>query len=177
LVGVVVRACVLFVLLVVTGMVLWWIALSGTLTAGSLSLGIVGVDVSLSSLIPGGFGGGFESEIPRGYGRPSRGMPRGMASPMPSIGGGGYGIAMAVGVGLIIAALGTLLSLVLKKGWCLIYLQTAKDLDVSAVEAEMQAKLAQVRAQAQAARERVQQQNLTARSASGDPGSSHPPSA
>ena len=47
LVGVVVRACVLFVLLIVTAMVLWWIALSGTLTAGSLSLGIVGVDANL----------------------------------------------------------------------------------------------------------------------------------
>ena len=70
---------------------------------------------------------------------------------------------MLVGIGLIMAAVGTLLSLVLKKGWCLIYLQTAKDLDVSAVEAEMQAKLAQVRAQAQAARERVQQQNLATR--------------
>ena len=35
LVGVVVRACVLFVLLIVTAMVLWWIALTGTLTAGS----------------------------------------------------------------------------------------------------------------------------------------------
>ncbi len=70
---------------------------------------------------------------------------------------------MLVGIGLIMAAVGTLLSLVLKKGWCLIYLQTAKDLDVSAVEAEMQAKLAQVRAQAQAARDRVQQQNLATR--------------
>jgi hypothetical protein len=177
LVGVVVRACVLFVLLIVTAMVLWWIALSGTLTAGSLSLGIVGVDVNLSSLMSM-FGGGFESEIPRGYGRAPRGMPRGMASPMSSTGSGGYGIAMLVGVGLIIAALGTLLSLVLKKGWCLIYLQTAKDLDVSAVEAEMQAKLAQVRAQAQAARERVQQQNLAARQGpTGDAGSSNPPTA
>ena len=62
LVGVVVRACVLFVLLIVTAMVLWWIALSGTLTAGSLSLGIVGVDPNLSSLTSM-FGGGFESEI------------------------------------------------------------------------------------------------------------------
>ena len=59
---------------------------------------------------------------------------------MPSRSGrGGYGVAMLVGIGLIMAAVGTLLSLVLKKGWCLIYLQTAKDLDVSAVEAEMQA--------------------------------------
>lgn len=177
LVGVVVRACVLFVLLVVTAMVLWWIALSGTLTAGSLSLGIVGVDVNLSSLAPM-LGGGFESEMPRGYGRAPRGMSRGMASAMPTAGGGGYGTAMLVGVGLILAALGTLLLLVLKKGWCLIYLQTAKDLDVSAVEAEMQAKLAQVRAQAQAARERVQQQNLAARQGpTGDAGSSHPPTA
>ena len=77
LVGVVVRACVLFVLLIVTAMVLWWIALSGTLTAGSLSLGIVGVDANLSSLTSM-FGGGFESEIARGYGRTPRGMPRGM---------------------------------------------------------------------------------------------------
>ncbi len=175
LVGVVVRACVLFVLLLVTAMVLWWIALSGTLTAGSLSLGIVGVDVNLSSLTSM-FGGGFESEMPRGYGRPPRGMPRGMPS-APST-GGGYGTAMLVGIGLIFAALGTLLSLVLKKGWCLIYLQTAKDLDVSAVEAEMQAKLAQVRAQAQAARERVQQQNLSARQGpTGDAGSNNPPGA
>ena len=165
LVGVVVRACVLFVLLIVTAMVLWWIALSGTLTAGSLSLGIVGVDPNLSSLTSM-FGGGFESEISRGYGRTQRGMPRGM--PTPATGGGGYGVAMLVGIGLIMAALGTLLSLVLKKGWCLIYLQTAKDLDVSAVEAEMQAKLAQVRAQAQAARERVQQQNVAARHGVGD---------
>ena len=176
LVGVIVRACVLFILLIVTAMVLWTIALSGTVTAGSLSLGIVGVDFNLSSLVPGGFGG-FESELPRGYGRSSRGMPRGMASPMLSTGGGGYGIALLIGVGLIVAALGTLLSLVLKKGWCLIYLQTAKDLDVSAVEAEMQAKLAQVRAQAQAARDRVQQQNLAARHGASEGGSSNPPPA
>ena len=177
LVGVVVRACVLLVLLMVTAMVLWTVALSGTVTAGSLSLGIVGVDVNLLNLVPG-FGGGFESELARGaYGRPPRGMPRGMAAPMQSS-GGGYGVAMLVGIGLIFAALGTLLSLVLKKGWCLIYLQTAKDLDVSAVEAEMQAKLAQVRAQAQAARERVQQQNLAARNGlTGDAGSRNPPSA
>ena len=76
LVGVVVRACVLFVLLIVTAMVLWWIALSGTLTAGSLSLGIVGVDPNLSSLTSM-FGGGFDSGYGRGYGRTPRGMTRG----------------------------------------------------------------------------------------------------
>ena len=77
LVGVVVRACVLFVLLIVTAMVLWWIALSGTLTAGSLSLGIVGVDTNLTSLTSM-FGGGFDSGYGRsygGYGRTPRGMP------------------------------------------------------------------------------------------------------
>ena len=168
LVGVVVRACVLFVLLIVTAMVLWWIALSGTLTAGSLSLGIVGVDTNLSSLTSM-FGGGFDGGYGRGYGGYGR-TPRGMTMPgaMTSASSGGYGLAMLVGIGLIVAAVGTLLSLVLKKGWCLIYLQTAKDLDVSAVEAEMQAKLAQVRAQAQAARERVQQQNVAARQGVGD---------
>jgi hypothetical protein len=178
LVGVVVRACVLFVLLIVTAMVLWWIALAGTLTAGSLSLGIVGVDTNLASLTSM-FGGGFDSGYGRGVGGYGR-TPRGMTMPgaMAGTSSGGYGVAMLVSIGLIMAALSTLLSLVLKKGWCLIYLQTAKDLDVSAVEAEMQAKLAQVRAQAQAARERVQQQNLAARhGATGDAGSSNPPSA
>jgi hypothetical protein len=55
--------------------------------------------------------------------------------------------------------------------------QMARDLDVSAIKAEMDAKLAQVRAQAQAARERVQQQNQTARPAANNaaPGSGTPP--
>ena len=44
---------------------------------------------------------------------------------------------MMVGIGLIIAALATLLSLV-KKGWCLIYLQTAQDLDGSALRRRRQ---------------------------------------
>ena len=153
LLGVLVRGAVLFVLLMVTAMVLWMIALSGTLAAGSLSLGIVGVNMDLSSLSEmigsasgmGGMGG-------RGY----RGGPGAGA-------GSGYGVAALVGVLLIFAVVGTLLSLVLKKGWCLIYLQVAQDLDVSSVEAEMQQRLAQVRAQAQAARERVQQQNTAAR--------------
>jgi hypothetical protein len=157
LLGVLVRGCVLTVLLMVTAFVLWTIAFSGLLATGSMSLGIVGVNFDLSFL-GGLFGGGNEF----GYGGYPRGGMRGGMPTMPG-GGGGYGVAMLVGTGLIFAAVGTLLSLVLKKGWCLIYLQTAKDLDVSAVEAEMQARLAQVRAQAQAARERVQQQNLAAR--------------
>ena len=125
------------------------------------------------------FGGGLDSGYGRGYGGYGR-TPRGMTMAGATTGAssGGYGVAMLVGIGLIMAAVGTLLSLVLKKGWCLIYLQTAKDLDVSAVEAEMQAKLAQVRAQAQAARERVQQQNLATRhGVAGDAGSGNPPGA
>ncbi len=154
LLGVLVRGCALFVLLLVAAMVLWTIAFSGTLATGSLSLAIVGVPFDLSGLSNlAGDVGGMGS---RRYGY------RGGA-------GGGYGLAMLVGAALIFAAVGTLLSLVLKKGWCLIYLQVARDLDVSRVEAEMQARLAQVRAQAQAARERVQQQNLAARNAAGNP--------
>jgi hypothetical protein len=161
LLGVLVRGCVLFVLLLVAAMVLWMIAFTGTLATGSMSLAIVGVNFDLSSLsnMAGGMGG-----MRYGY--------RGGGA------GGGYGVAMLVGAFLIFASVGTLLSLVLKKGWCLIYLQVARDLDVSRVEAEMQARLAQVRAQAQAARERVQQQNLAARQASGsgaNPGPGVPP--
>lgn len=160
LLGVLVRGCVLFLLLMVTATVLWMIALSGTLATGSLSLAIVGVNFDLSGLsqLMGGMGGG------------TGGMGRGLRGGGGSFGGAGagsagYGLAALIGVLLIFAVVGTLLSLVLKKGWCLIYLQVARDLDVSQVEAEMQQRLAQVRAQAQAARERVQQQNTAARQA------------
>lgn len=173
LLGVLVRGCVLFLLLMVTATVLWMIAFTGSLVTGAMSLGIVGVDFDLSSVM-GLFGGGGEEFNP--YAR--RGMRPGMRmAPPAASGGGGYGVAMLVSIGLIAAAVGTLLSLVLKKGWCLIYLQTAQDLDVSAVEAEMQSKLASVRAQAQAARERVQQQNQAARQAAGTgtPGTAVPP--
>jgi hypothetical protein len=163
LLGVLVRGCVLFLLLVVTAMVLWTIAFTGSAVAGALSLGIVGVDFDLSS-IAGAFGGGAAQEF-NPYARPGMRPGMRMTPSPPAAGTGGYGVAMLVSLGLIAAAVGTLLSLVLKKGWCLIYLQTARDLDVSAVEAEMQAKLAQVRAQAQAARERVQQQNQAAQQA------------
>jgi hypothetical protein len=161
LLGVLVRGCALFVLLLVVAMVLWTIAFSGTLATGSLSLAIVGVPFDLSGLsnLAGGMGG---------MGSPRYGGYRGGGA------GSGYGVAMLVGAALISAAVGTLLSLVLKKGWCLIYLQVARDLDVSKVEAEMQARLAQVRAQAQAARERVQEQNLAARSAAGNPAETGP---
>lgn len=154
LLGVLVRGCVLSVLLLVAAMLLWTIAFSGALATGSLSLAIGGVPFDLAGL----------SNLTEGIGRmggPRYGY-RGGA-------GGSYGMSMLVGAFLIFAAVGTLLSLVLKKGWCLIYLQVARDLDVSRVEAQMQARLAQVRAQAQAARERVQQQNLAARSATGRP--------
>jgi hypothetical protein len=159
LLGVLVRGAVLLVLLAVTGIVLWAIALSGTLAAGSMSLGIVGVNVDLTGLqtMMGGIGG---------YGGPRYGGSRGA--------GAGYGIAMLVSVVLIFVSVGALLSVVLKKGWCLIYLQVARDLDVTRVEVEMQARLAQVRAQAQAARERVQQQNLAARQGAGGRSSTGP---
>lgn len=157
LLGVLVRGCALFVLLLVVAMVLWTIAFSGTLATASLSLAIVGVPFDLSGL----------SNLAGGMGSPRYGYRGGGA-------GGGYGVAMLVGAALIFAAVGTLLSLVLKKGWCLIYLQVARDLDVSKVEAEMQARLAQVRAQAQAARERVQQQNLASRHAGGGGAESAP---
>jgi hypothetical protein len=157
LLGVLVRGCVLFVLLMVAGSVLWMIAFSGTLATASMSLAIVGVNFDLSSLsnMFGGYGGYG------GFGGPRYGYRGGGG------GGGGYGVAMMIGLALIFVTVGTLLSLVLKKGWCLIYLQVARDLDVSKVEAEMQVRLAQVRAQAQAARERVQQQNLTSRQVAG----------
>ncbi len=162
LLGVLVRGCVLFLLLMVTAMVLWMVAFTGTAITGAMSLGIVGVNLDLSSVMSL-FGGGNEF----GGGSARRGMRPGMRAPGAGA-SGGYGVAMLISIGLIVAAVGTLLSLVLKKGWCLIYLQTARDLDVTAVEAEMQAKLAQVRAQANAARERMQQQARAPRPAAGD---------
>ena len=71
------------------------------------------------------------------------------------------------GLGLIMAAVGTLLSLVLEESWCLIYLPTAKDLDVSAVEAEMQAKLRKC-AHRRKPRASGPQQNVAARHGVGD---------
>lgn len=158
LLGVLVRGCVLSVLLAVTGAILASIAFSGLFAAGSLSLAVVGVDVDLSSLTGGLFGDRYGGGM------------RGLRAGGPRGAGGGHVLAMMVGVALIAVTVGTLLSLVLKKGWCLIYLQVASDLDVSKVEAEMQARLAQVRAQAQAARERVQQQNRAVPPAAGTQG-------
>lgn len=59
----------------------------------------------------------------------------------------------------------TLPGLMWKKGWCLIYRDLVQDADVTAVEAEMRQRMAQVKQKASEARERVQQQNLATRAA------------
>jgi hypothetical protein len=81
------------------------------------------------------------------------------------MGEGGHALAGLLGAVLLLVAVGSALSQILKKGWCLIYMQVVRDLDVGAVESEMQQRLAQVRQQAAAMRDRVQQQNATAHQA------------
>lgn len=144
LLGVLIRNFALVVVILIAGLMLLGILVTGTVMAGAMSAGILaaGVDASsLGSLFGGGFG--------RGLGG----------------GGGGYVVAgMLAGLMLFLIAW-TLPGLMWKKGWCLIYRDLVQDADVTAVEAEMRQRMAQVKQKASEARERVQQQNLATRAA------------
>lgn len=138
LVAVLVRGLVLALLLTVASMLLWFAVLSGLFATGAMSVGILRTAIDPGALMAM-MGGGLS--------------------------GGGHALAGLLGAVLLLVTVGTALSQILKKGWCLIYLQVVRDLDVGAVEAQMQQRLAQVRQQAAAMRDRVQQQNAAARQA------------
>ena len=135
LLAVLVRGLVLFLLVGVASGVVWFAAIGGLFAAGAMSVGILHTAFNPAALA-GMLGGGLSE--------------------------GGYALAAMLGAVLLLVTAGTALSQILKKGWCLIYMQLVRDLDVGAVEAEMQARLAQVRQQATAMRDRVQQQTAAA---------------
>jgi len=137
LLAVLVRGLVLALLLAVASVLVWFAVISGLFATGAMSMGILRTAIDPAGLM-NMMGGGT--------------------------GGGGHALAGLLGAVLLLVVAGTALSQILKKGWCLIYLQVVRDLDVGAVEAEMQQRLAQVRQQAAAMRERVQQQNAAAHS-------------
>lgn len=142
LVGVVIRNIALGIVILIAGAILWGVLLIGVSATGGLSTGILNVGASLPSpdqILGGGFG--------------SR------------RGGDGYVTAALSGGMLLLVVVLTLPFLMLQKGWCLIYADTVADLDVSAIEAGMQQRMAQVKQKADAARDRVQQHNLAARAA------------
>jgi hypothetical protein len=134
LVAVLVRGLVLALLLMLASMLLWFAVVSGLVTTGAMAVGILRTSFDPAALMTMG----------------------------RAMGGGGHALAGLLGALLLLVAAGAALSQILKKGWCLIYMQVVRDLDVSAVEAEMQQRLAQVREQAAAMRDRVQQQNAVA---------------
>ena len=135
LLAVLVRGLVLFLQVGVASSVVWFAVIGGLFAAGAMSVGILHTAFNPAALA-GMLGGGLSE--------------------------GGYALAAMLGAVLLLVTAGTVLSQILKKGWCLIYMQLVRDLDVGAVEAEMQARLAQVRQQATAMRDRVQQQNAAA---------------
>jgi len=136
LLAVLVRGLVLALLLAVASVLVWFAVISGLFATGALSMGILRTAIDPAGLMNMMGGGGA--------------------------GGGGHALAGLLGAVLLLVVAGTALSQILKKGWCLIYMQVVRDLDVGAVEDEMQQRLAQVRQQAAAMRERVQQQNASA---------------
>jgi hypothetical protein len=144
LIGVVVRNIALSVLIVVAGMIVWGVVFSGVLVTGSLSLGILGVSPDMPSM----------NSMLSGYAGGDR-----FAS---------YGVAGMVGGLLLVAVVMTLPVVMLQKGWCLIYREVVEGLDASGIEAEIQRRLAEVRQKAEAARQRVQQQDAAARQATPD---------
>jgi hypothetical protein len=138
LIAVLVRGLVLALLLMVSSMLLWFTVISGLFATGAMSVGILRTAINPAALM--GIMSGGMSE-------------------------GGHALAGLLGAVLLLVAVGSALSQILKKGWCLIYMQVVRDLDVGAVESEMQQRLAQVRQQAAAMRDRVQQQNAAAHQA------------
>ena len=146
LVAVLVRGLVLTLLLMVASALVWFAVISGLFATGGLSMGILRTAINPMALA--GMMGG-------------------------SMGGGGHALAGMLGALLLLVTVGVALSQILKKGWCLIYMQVVRDLDVGAVQAEMEARLTQVRQQAAAMRDRVQQQNAAAHP--GTPGAPKPP--
>lgn len=151
LVAVLVRGLVLALLLTIASLLIWFAVISGLVATGAMSVGILRTAINPMALM-GMMGGGG------------------------SMGGSGHALAGMLGAVLLLVTVGVALSQILKKGWCLIYMQVVRDLDVGAVEAEMQSRLAQVRAQAAAVRDRVQQQNAAAhQGVTGATGATKPP--
>jgi hypothetical protein len=137
LLAVLVRGLVLALLLIVSSMLVWFALIGGLFATGAMSVGILRTALDPSALM-GVMGGGMRES--------------------------GHALAGILGAILLLVAVASALSQILKKGWCLIYMQVVRDLDVGRVEAEMQQRLAQVRQHAAAVRDRVQQQNATAHS-------------
>jgi hypothetical protein len=121
------------------GFVVFSVLAWGWVTAGSLAASVTGAFGDLGALI-------------------------GMGSTRP-MGGGGGGTAVAglIGGGIATAVALVLPALVQIKGFGLIYLVVAHDLDTTAMEAQMRERLAQVKQKADATRERVQNHNAAAR--------------
>jgi hypothetical protein len=135
LLAVLVRGMVLTLLVAFASMLVWFAVVSGLFASGAMSVGILRTAFDPAAMM-GMLGGGMR--------------------------GGGHALAGTLGAVLLLVTAATALGQIMKKGWCLIYMQVVRDLDVGSVEAEMQQRLAQVRQQAAAMRDRVQQQNAAA---------------
>lgn len=72
-------------------------------------------------------------------------------------GGSGYAIAAGIGGGLLLAVAAVIPALILTKGACIIYLDTTRDLDFAASEAQLGDGLAAVKRRGEEARERARQ--------------------
>lgn len=142
LLGVLIRNFALVVVILIAGVVLFGILVTGTVIAGAMSAGILDTRVDASSL-GSLFGRGSGGDL--GSGRD------------------GYVEAGLRGGAMLLLIALTLPWLMLKKGWCLIYRDLVQSVDVTAVEAEMRQRVAQMKQKASEARERVQQQNLATR--------------
>ncbi|MBC7415305.1 MAG: zinc ribbon domain-containing protein [Herminiimonas sp.] len=114
---------------------------------GLLIFGVVGIGVMMTAGMSAGI---------LGAGEIGMGGMGGMMAMMQG-GGSGYAIAGALGGGLLFAIAAVIPALILTKGICLIYLNTTRDLDFAASEAQLGDGLASVKRHADEARERARQ--------------------
>jgi hypothetical protein len=146
LINVLVYKVVLLLVASIAAATVWLILFIGFALAGGMSAGLIG-----------------------GLGVDSFGSMRGFSG-----GHGAYAYAGGIGTAVLAAAGLVIPFLIYMKGVCLIYLELGSELDVTGAEAQMRRGMAQIREKAEAARERVRQQNLAYRSGSHGQGGSVP---
>ena len=133
LIEVVLSQIVLFLMTSFVAFVIFGLVGTGVMMTAGISAGILGADSA---------GGGMA------------GM---MGALMGGGGGGGYAIAASIGGGILMAIAAVIPALIFTKGTCLIYLNTTRDLDFSASEAQLGDGLAAVKRRGEEARERARQ--------------------
>jgi hypothetical protein len=134
LIEVVLSQIVLFMIVSFVAFVIFGVLGTGFMMTAGISTGILGADSA------GGAFGGISGMMTGGGG-----------------GGSGYAIAAGIGGGILMAIAAVVPVLMLTKGVCIIYLNTTRDMDFAASEAQLGEGLAAVKRRAEEARERARQ--------------------